>query len=88
MNDAGDVKCADEAVMNDDYLRSILARSLHGKDLDLFNQLSENMGVKVRISINLRITYSKTTLLTYIIHQKSRCIKQRMLTLPFLSHFL
>ena len=44
MNDAGDVKRADEAVMNDDSLRSVLSWSLYGKDLDLFNQLSQNNG--------------------------------------------
>ena len=44
MNDAGDVKCSDETVMNDDTLRSLLARSLYGKDLNLFNQLSQNNG--------------------------------------------
>ena len=44
MNDAGDVKRADETVMDDDALRSVLTCSLYGKDLDLFDQLSQNNG--------------------------------------------
>ena len=42
MNDAGDVKRADEAVVDDYALRSALTRSLNGKHLNLFNQLSQN----------------------------------------------
>ena len=38
---AGDVEPADEAVVDDDALRSILALSFHGKDLDFLNKLSQ-----------------------------------------------
>ena len=39
LNDAGNVKPADEAVVNDDALRSVLALSLNGKNLDLIKLL-------------------------------------------------
>ena len=41
VDNAGDVKRADETVMDDNALRSVLALSLNGKDLDLLNKLSQ-----------------------------------------------
>ena len=41
LNDAGTVKPTDKAVVDDDALRSVLALSFHGKDLDLLNKLSQ-----------------------------------------------
>ena len=41
LNDAGDVKPADKAVVDDDALRSVLALPLNGKDLDLLDKLSQ-----------------------------------------------
>ena len=41
LNDAGDVEPADKTVVDDNALRSVLALSFHGKDLDFLNKLSK-----------------------------------------------
>ena len=41
LNDAGDVEPADKAVVDDNALRSVLALSLDGKDLNFLNKLSQ-----------------------------------------------
>ena len=43
-NDTRQIDATYKAVMNDEPLRSILARSLNRKDLDLVNEFLENDG--------------------------------------------